>query len=384
MLILENNGVSVKISGGDESPATLKGLTAEGESYLYFGGTNYLGLAHRSELLEAASRAFERFGFSAGASRLTSGESAVLLALEDRMAQFASSQSALILPSGYISNFAVVDAIEDLVDAWVIQRNAHRSILAAIAQSKKVVYVIDDANGENAVQVGGKSIQYPSFKTCPERFRKGYFLEPIDAMTGSITDPRPILESLSTDDFLILDEAHSLGVLGDCGKGAKELFGFASSTNLIRTGTFSKAFGTQGGFVLASGDVIARIIERSGAYRSSTPLSPVIAAATLESLRILIESPESTIQKLQSNMQLMRKSVSHLNISSNPHVPIFYISGLDSLSEIQTALKKQRICVPQVGSYFAGAKRIGLRWTIQANHTKEQMELLSKTILSSC
>lgn len=369
MLILENNGVSVKI---------------EGESYLYFGGTNYLGLAHRHELLDAATEAFNRFGFSAGASRLTSGESAVLLALEKRMAQFSGSESALILPSGYISNFAVVDAIEDLVDAWVIQKNAHRSILAAIAQSKKVVYLLDDHSGDGRIQIGGKSIQYPSFKTCPERFRKGYFLEPIDAMTGSVCDPRPIFESMTSNDFLVLDEAHSLGVLGDGGKGARELFGLASASNLIRTGTFSKAFGTQGGFVLGSGNIIGRIIERSGAYRSSTPLSPVIAAATMESLRLLIESPESTIQKLQSNMQIMRKSLANLNISSNPHVPIFYASGLESLPAIQSELREKRICVPQVGSYFAGAKNIGLRWTIQANHSKEQMDLLSKTILSKC
>jgi 8-amino-7-oxononanoate synthase len=368
MLILENNGVSVKI---------------EGETYLYFGGTNYLGLAHRRELLEAANEAFQRFGFSAGASRLTSGESAVLIALENRIAQFVGSKSALILPSGYISNFAVVDAIEDLVDAWVIQPNAHRSILAAIAQSKKMVYVIDDANGDNKVNLGGKTLSFPSLKTCPERFRKGFFLEPIDAMNGNVSDPRPIFEELDSSDFLILDEAHSLGVLGDSGKGAREFFGLASASNLITTGTFSKAFGTQGGFVLASGDVIGRIIERSGAYRSSTPLSPVIAAATMESLRLLMESPESTIQKLQSNMQIMRKSVAQLNTSSNPHVPIFYVSGLDSLPAIQTALKEQHICVPQVGSYFAGASNIGLRWTIQANHSQEQMELLSNTILKS-
>lgn len=367
MLILENNGVSVKI---------------EGESYLYFGGTNYLGLAHRPELLEAANSAFRQYGFSAGASRLTSGESAVLLALEKRIAQFSGCESALILPSGYISNFAVVDAIEDQVDAWVLQKNAHRSILAAIAQSKKMVYLLDEGDGDNTIQIAGRSIQYPSFKTCPERFRKGYFLEPIDAMTGSVTDPRPIFEEMSSNDYLVLDEAHSLGVLGNSGKGARELFGLAAASNLIRTGTFSKAFGTQGGFVLGSGDLIGRIIERSGAYRSSTPLSPVIAAATMESLRLLVESPETTIHKLQSNMQIMRKTISRLNLSSNPHVPIFHVSGLESLPAIQTTLREKRIFVPQVGSYFAGATKIGLRWTIQANHTKEHMDLLSKTILS--
>lgn len=361
MPIQENSGTSV---------------TIDGIKYLYFGGTNYLGLAQRRELLEAALSAFNRFGFSAGASRLTSGESAILLELEQEMAAFSKSEAAMILPSGYISNFAMVDAIEDKVDAWIIQENAHKSITAAISQSRKPTFSLE-------IPANSKISSIPHLSLCPKNFRKAYILEPIEPMTGKLTDPTSVVQNLGAHDFLILDESHSMGVLGAKGKGAMERFNLSNKQNFVRTGTFSKAFGTQGGFVLGSRALVSQIIERSPSYRSSTPLSPVLVAATLESLRLLTENPESTIKKLTNNVKFMRNRLASLNISGAEDVPIFHLSGLSNLSLIQAAIKDMRMFVPQVGSYFAGAENIGLRWTVQANHTDAELTLLSDTILAT-
>src|ERR1700677_3640700 len=90
-------------------------VTVDGIEYIYFGGTNYLGLAHRPELMQASARAFEKYGFSAGASRLTSGENDLMLQLEKELSDFANAESAVVLPAGFMSNAVVVDAIEDLV-----------------------------------------------------------------------------------------------------------------------------------------------------------------------------------------------------------------------------------------------------------------------------
>ena len=91
-------------------------VTVDGVTYAYFGGTDYLGLAHRPELMRAAEKAFQSYGFSAGFSRLTSGESDLLLQLEDSLSEFARSEAALVLTAGYMSNFAVVDALDGVVE----------------------------------------------------------------------------------------------------------------------------------------------------------------------------------------------------------------------------------------------------------------------------
>ncbi len=352
IVIQQNTGTSVVI---------------EGRTFLYFGGTNYLGLAHRSELFSAAAEAFHVYGFSAGASRLTSGESSHLIDLELQLASFARSDSALVLPSGYVSNLAVVDALDDLVDVWVVQPHAHRSILSAIKQSRKKIVVLDQ----------GRSPR--DFDGCGADVRIAVFMEPIEPLTGSISDVGRVADELRSNDFLVLDEAHSFGVLGT-GKGAIEHFRLSDAPNLIRTGTFSKALGTQGGFVLGSGHVIALIIEKSGTYRASTPLSPVLVAATTESLRILSEEPDQTIDRLRENIRIMNAHLATLAPERSTEVPIYYLCGIDGLADLQVAFRTGGLFVPQVGSYFAGLGDIGLRFTIQANHSREQLDLLASVM----
>src|ERR1700751_5980330 len=112
-------------------------VTIGGKDYLYFGGTNYLGLAQRRELIEAADKAFAAFGFSAGASRLTSGEHELLLSLEEELSQFAGAQRSVVLPAGFMSNQVMVDALDQSVDIWVMDRTAHASIQSALRTSRK-------------------------------------------------------------------------------------------------------------------------------------------------------------------------------------------------------------------------------------------------------
>src|SRR5262249_54662437 len=112
-------------------------VTIGGKEYLYFGGTNYLGMAHRRELIEATDRAFEAFGFSAGASRLTWGKNELLLSLEEEQAKFANAERSVVLPAGFLSNQVVVDALDEVIDIWVMSKQAHSSIQSALRLSRK-------------------------------------------------------------------------------------------------------------------------------------------------------------------------------------------------------------------------------------------------------
>jgi 7-keto-8-aminopelargonate synthetase-like enzyme len=350
-----------------------------GREYLYFGGTNYLGLAHRAELLEAATRAFRTYGFSAGASRLTSGENDLLLALERDVAGFAGAEQALVLPTGFITNAAVVDAIDAEVDYWISSKRAHGSISCALAQSKKPVIISDFSIASNATTFRARH-------ELPGNCKLGVFAEPIDPLLGTVLDLPSLFSALSADDFLILDEAHSFGVLGSRGAGAVEALGVVSSDRLIRTGTFSKALGASGGFILSSGAVIDSIKKQSAYFRLSTPLSPVVCAASIEALRLLKEDGDSTIAKLKTNIARVNNGLVKLGFAEfaeNP-LPIFHLSNSEQLGRLRSALPDMGVYIPAVTTYFSDSAQAGLRWTIQAGHTNEQLDMLLKALSDYC
>ena len=350
-------------------------ITVDGVTYAYFGGTNYLGLAHRPELMQAAQKAFQLYGFSAGASRLTSGENDLLLQLEETLSEFARSEAALVLAAGYMSNFAVVDALDSVVDLWIAHKQAHGSVKSALRGSKKRV-IIDDGIEQRTLRE-----KY----NLPEGVTIGVFSEPIEPMTGALTNAQKLINSVQKHDYVILDEAHSFGVLGDSGIGALEYFKLSRFEHLIRTGTFSKAIGTQGGFVLGSEELIDRAKQHSNCYKVSTPPSPLACAATVEALRLLRTDRAATVGKLHSNIDHVNKSLVALGLSDykDNTVPIYYLRDNPLLAKTREALKHKGIFLPAVTSYFADFCDIGLRWTIQAAHSTENLDQLTGVIAES-
>lgn len=331
-------------------------VTVDGKPFTYFGGTNYLGLAQRTELLVAGNEAFAKYGFSASASRLTSGENDLLLELESYVARFAQFEAALVLPAGFMSNLAVVDGLDDRVDAWLIQPHAHSSIRSALATSRKPVHTM----GADKPEAGAKL---------------GIFVEPINPLTGELTDIPAIVKSASAGSYIIMDEAHSFAVLGTAGGGAAEHFQL-DKTRAISTGTFSKAVGANGGFVLASRDIIDIIKEKSGSYRGSTPLSPVLCAAALAALKLIAQDRASTIDALRTNVEAVNKRLQKEGLNKSSPVPIFYILNPLELPKLEEQLRARNIFVPVVGSYFKAACDLAFRWTIHATHTTDEIDQL--------
>ncbi len=349
-------------------------IRVQGLEYLYFGGTNYLGLSHRPELLEAAVKAFADFGFSCSASRVTSGTNVLLQSLEEELAAFAKSDAALTLTAGFMSNTAVVQGIDSQVNFWVAAKRAHGSIKAAVQQSSRPAVYYD------AHSISERTSFREEFN-LPEDCTLGVFLEAVDALSGELTNVQALISKLTDRDYFIIDEAHSFGVLGRGDLGIIDELKPTDDERLIRTGTFSKAIGTSGGFVLCRREIIDQIKNESAAYVASTPLSPVICAATRESLRLIGEEPESTIDRLSANIGAMNMALSKIGLDqfSVHRTPIYLLSGLPGTAELGAALSASGICIPSVGSYFSNADSM-LRWTIQAGHTAEQLEQLTKEI----
>lgn len=345
-------------------------ITIDGKQYRYFGGANYLGLAHRPELLQTATSAFRSYGFSSGASRLTSGENDLITKLEQNLAEFARAPAALALPTGYMANLAVIDAIDDLVDVWVIQEQSHGSrFRSAVNQSRSRVLVVDWSKEDRSIR---------QRFDLPWGCKLGILVEVIDPLLGKLFDMRSLLRSSIESDFIVLDEAHSFGVIGDNGIGALEHFGLQGRERLIRTGTCSNALGTSGGYVLASDQIITQIMQRSDCYKMSSTISPVVCGATLEALRLMQEDFDGTIGKLRANVARMNQGLNKVglnNYESNV-VPIFCLRNSPAVSKLREALPECGIYAPSVTSYFESISEIGLRWTVQAGHGDEDLDLL--------
>jgi 8-amino-7-oxononanoate synthase len=353
-------------------------VNIEGKDYLYFGGTNFLGIAHRKEILDAAGKAFADWGWSSGASRLTSGENDILVALERELAEFAGAGSAVVLPAGFLSNQAVVEGLDPEVDAWVIPEHAHASIHSAVKQARKPVIVIRDWQELEAPE-GCVRRQLESGSQAV----LGIFAEPVEPLTGKLSAIGELVEKCSPLDFIVLDEAQSFGVLGECGRGALEHFALSGIQRLVRSGTFSKAVGTYGGFVLAARAVIDLIKQRSSCSGGSTSLPPLLCAASRESLRLIQEDAGSTVVRLKKNIALLNQLLSEAGFApENGHcAPIYYMPCSPEVVRIRDLLLQNNIYIPSMSSYFP--QDIGLRWTIQSGHSQADLRKLVGVFASS-
>ena len=274
-----------------------------------------------------------------------------------------------------MSNFAVVDALDGVVDLWIAHKQAHGSIKSALRGSKKRV-IIDDGIEQRTLRE-----KY----NLPEGVTLGVFSEPIEPMTGALTNAQKLIDSVQRHDYIILDEAHSFGVLGESGIGALEHFKLSRFEHLIRTGTFSKAIGTSGGFVLGSEELIDRAKQHSNCYKVSTPPTPLACAATIEALRLIRTDRASTVERLHSNIAHVNKRLVEIGLSDykDNQVPIYYLRNNPSLAKARESLKNKGIFLPAMTSYFADFCDIGLRWTIQAGHSVESLDELIGVIAES-
>lgn len=348
-------------------------IRVEGRECLYFGGTNYLGLAHRPEIIEAMNQAFATYGLSSGASRLTSGETELLISLETELADFASSESALVLGAGFMTNQAVVEALDDEIDGWLVSNLAHGSIKTALSQSLKPVTLYEAGREAEARESIARDL------------RLGVFVEPIEPLTGSRANLDALANTLTPADILILDEAHSLGVLGTEGQGAAGCFDRSAGelkVELIRTGTLSKAFGCYGGIILGSSLFISRVKALSPCYKSSTSLPPPLCAAARQAL-LLVREKTTTVTPLQANIRSLNHRLAELGIETykNNSVPIYYLEDSPSVARLRDQLLDRGIYIPLVTSYFADYCHIGLRWTIQAGHSEDDLDFLVSQLI---
>lgn len=247
----------------------------DGRRMLSFCSNDYLGLAAHPTIAAALREGVERFGVGSGAAHLVTGHSEAHRALEHALADFVGRPRALLFSTGYMANIGVIGALAGRGDRIYADRLNHASLVdgARISGARLNRYPHGDIGRlRNLLHEEGPGL---------------IVTDGVFSMDGDLA-PLPALARLAADSgsWLMVDDAHGLGVLGERGRGSLRHFGLGLSQVPILMGTLGKAFGTFGAFVAGDETLIETLIQRARSYIYSTALPPGVAYATSTALRI--------------------------------------------------------------------------------------------------
>ncbi len=333
-----------------------------------FCSNDYLGLARHPQVIAAMVAATERYGAGSGASHLVSGHGPEHAALEHELAEFTGRERALVFSTGYMANLGVIAALTERHDLLIEDKLNHASLLdaARLAGAKLQRYAHADAAA--AAELLGKATGNALVVT------DGVF-----SMDGDLA-PLPALAAAThaANAWLIVDDAHGLGVVGASGRGTLEHFGLSGDAVPVLIGTFGKALGTFGAFVAARADVIEYLVQTARTYIYTTALPPGVAAATRAALAVVTNEAWRREKVLAHTARFRERATARgipLLASPTPIQPVLVGSAARALAVsrhveqagfLVTAIRPPT--VPQ------GASR--LRVTLSAAHEDAEIDAL--------
>ncbi|BGE85892.1 MULTISPECIES: aminotransferase class I/II-fold pyridoxal phosphate-dependent enzyme [Methylosinus] len=342
---------------------------AKGTHFVSFANYDYLGLANHPKILEEADRELHRLGVGALASRLVGGERSTHKPFEAEIAEFLGMESALTLVSGYLANVTTISWLLGKRDALFIDELAHNSIVAGCEGSPAETIKFRHNDFDHLDQL---------LRKRREDFRHALIVvEGIYSMDGDTADLPRLVEIKETHDaWLMVDEAHSLGVLGETGRGLAELQGVDPGRLDLVVGTMSKTLASCGGFVCARKPVIDWFRYTLPGFVYSVGLSPVILASARTALRLMQEE-NWRVGKLARNAELFRDYAHANGLSTGPAigrgvVPILFQDSVETMWASQHLLEKG-FYVPPIVQIGVPKDQPRLRFFLSANHSEEEI-----------
>ncbi len=343
-------------------------LQVDGTQELSFCSNDYLGLANHPALIAAATDALQRYGMGAGASPLISGHSRAHESLESELAAFVGMPSALVFGSGYMANLGVTAALVGKEDTVIVDRLAHASLIDGARLSGASLKVFPHNDAVRLEQVLA-------------RCTTGRKLVLTDAVFSMDGDLAPLVELAAVcgrhDAWLLVDDAHGLGVLGPQGRGSLALAGVRAA-HVLTMGTLGKAAGVAGAFVAGDAGVLAWILQRARTYMFSTAHPPALAAATSASLA-LIAREDWRRERLQALAAQLRAGLAGLPWSLLPSATAIQplIVGENAAARaLSAALRAQGIWVPAICPPTVPKGTARLRISLSALHTSADVARL--------
>ncbi|MAD00476.1 8-amino-7-oxononanoate synthase [Pseudomonas abyssi] len=347
-------------------------VLVDGERLLSFCSNDYLGLANDPRVNDAFVEGVRRWGTGGGASHLVTGHSGAHHALEEALAEFTGRPRALLLSSGYMANMGAVTALVGQGDTVLQDRLNHASLLDAglLAGARFSRYLHNDAASlrSRLGKAQGNTLVVTD----------GVF-----SMDGDLADlPAVCAEAASAGAWVMVDDAHGFGCLGEQGGGIVEHFGLSMEQVPVLVGTLGKAFGTAGAFVAGSDELIETLIQFARPYIYTTSQPPAVAHATLTSLRLLRDERWRR-GHLAALIRRFRAGVEALGLelmdSPTPIQPILVGSSKRALA-LSAALRQRGILVTAIRPPTVPKGTARLRVTLSAIHTEQQVDRLLETL----
>jgi 8-amino-7-oxononanoate synthase len=341
-----------------------------GKRLLNFSSYDYLGLNGHSEVVEAAKAAIERYGVSASASRLVAGERPAHLNLERALAEHYGVDDAVAMVSGYATNLGVIGALVGARDLLILDSLVHNSAVmgGVLSHATRRNFPHNDLDQLDEL-----------LTSIRDRFERVLIVvEGLYSMDGDYPDlPRLIDIKCRHDAWLMIDEAHALGVLGPRGYGVAEHFGVDGRHVDIWMGTLSKTLAGCGGFIAGSAELVDFVKHLVGAFVYSVGMPPVIAASADKALEIMHREPER-VMRLQRNGEYFRRLATErgLDTGNGAGTAVCPVIAGDSLVAMMLSqrLLERGINVQPVAYPAVPAKTSRLRFFLSAMHNEDDIE----------
>ena len=340
----------------------------DGKEVINLASNNYLGLTTHPKLREAALEAVRKFGVGSGAVRTISGTMSLHLELEERIAAFKHAKACVVFQSGFAANAGTVAAILGPEDHIISDELNHASIIDGCRLSRAKIHVFphkDTLAAENILTELDRAAG-----------RKLLISDGVFSMDGDI-GPLPGLTAAAEKHgaIMMVDDAHSSGVLGRNGRGTIDHFGLHGRVP-VQVGTLSKAIGVLGGYVCGSRDLIEFLYHRARPFLFSTSHPPAVAAACLAAFDVLEQEPER-IQNLWNNTKYFKAGLTSsgfdTGMSETPITPV--IVGEPKLAhELSRLLFEEGVLATGIGFPTVPKGKARVRTIVTATHTQEELD----------
>lgn len=339
-----------------------------GKETLMFGSNSYLGLTGHPKIREAAIKATEKYGSGCAGSPFLNGTLDIHKELEYKLAKFVGKESALVFSTGYQTNVGVISSIVGRNDYLILDELDHASIIdgSRLSFAKPLKFSHNDMYSLDRL-----------LSRLPYEAVKLIVVDGIYSMEGDLAKlPEITRIARKYNASVMVDEAHSLGVMGNNGSGIVKHFGLTSDVDLIM-GTFSKSFASLGGFIAADEVVIEYLKHNARSLIFSASMTPASAASALAALEIMQTEP----QRMSKLWDLTYYAISQFKTkgfdvgeTESPIIPIYIRDDVRTF-KFTKMLSDEGVFVNPVVSPATSSESSLIRFSLMATHTKDQIDL---------
>ena len=364
---LKEDGV-YRVLPVNEGPCTNR-ITLNGkEGVVNLSSNNYLGLANHPRVKQASIDAIEKYGAGAGAVRTIVGNYDLINKLEDLLAEFKHEEAVMCFQSGLNCNIGTIQAIVEKGDLIISDELNHASIIDGVRLSRADKAILRHSDMEHLEEI---------LKEKRDQYRNVLIItDGVFSMDGDLAPlPRIVELAEQYNAMTYVDDAHGSGVLGKSGRGTVDHFGLHGRVDFI-IGTLSKAIGVVGGYVASKNETKEWLSHRARPLLFSTALPPAATGATIESVKMLMESEEFT-DKLWSNAKYFKAKLNTLGFntgnSETPITPVM-VGNEAKTMEFSKKILDKGVYVSGIVFPTVSMGKGRLRVMISASHTIEDLD----------